>query len=140
MANRKQRPPSQPLGPEDVPVDAPDNSAPAISPHAVSRMHRAEDDEAARIESPEFSDRQSIAHDDRRSQERWIPGSPGSEHRTDSSRGLDSAGTRNREPNPSHEPSHAAAPPGRGQGELRDQPRSTGEARQPGADDPRFDE
>lgn len=78
MAIRKPTSP-EPVGPEGVPVDTPDNSAPAISPQAVSRMHRAEDDTEARAGSPEFSDRQSIAHDDRRSQERWIPGSHGDE-------------------------------------------------------------
>ena len=51
-------------------------------------MHRSEDDEVARDESPEFSDRQSIAHDDRRAQERWIPGAPDGSH-TDASRGRD---------------------------------------------------
>ena len=90
MATRKRTTPSQPRGPEGVPVDAPDNSGPAISPQAVSRMHRSEDDDVARDESPEFSDRQSIAHDDRRAQERWIPGAPGGSQHTDASRGLDS--------------------------------------------------
>jgi hypothetical protein len=61
-------------GPEGVPLDAPDNTAPAIGPQAVSRMHRAEDDEAARTHSPEFSDENNIAIDDRVSGERWIPG------------------------------------------------------------------
>jgi hypothetical protein len=46
----------EPLGPEGVPVDAPDNTAPAISPHAVTRMPRAEDDEETAAHSPDFSD------------------------------------------------------------------------------------
>jgi hypothetical protein len=64
----------EPLGPEGVPVDAPDNTAPAISPHAVSRMPRAEDDEIVRRNSPEFSDLNNQAIDDRVAGERWIPG------------------------------------------------------------------
>jgi hypothetical protein len=51
-------------GPEGVPVDAPDNDAPAISPHAVSRMHRAEDDREALEHSPDFSDDRSIANEE----------------------------------------------------------------------------
>ena len=46
----------EPTGPEGVPVDAPGNTAPAISPHAVSRMPRAEDDEVVKEHSPDFSD------------------------------------------------------------------------------------
>jgi hypothetical protein len=46
----------EPKGPEGVPVDAPGNTGPAISPHAVSRTHRAEDDDQAREHSPDFSD------------------------------------------------------------------------------------
>jgi hypothetical protein len=46
----------EPHGPEGVPVDAPDNTAPAISPHAVTRMPRAEDDEEVARHSPDFSD------------------------------------------------------------------------------------
>jgi hypothetical protein len=49
-----------PRGPEGVPVDAPDNDAPAISPHSVSRMHRAEDDSEAIANSPDFSDAHSL--------------------------------------------------------------------------------
>ena len=46
----------EPTGPEGVPVDAPGNTAPAIRPHAVSRMPRAEDDELVKEHSPDFSD------------------------------------------------------------------------------------
>lgn len=46
----------EPKGPEGVPVDAPGNDGPAISPHAVSRTHRAEDDDKAREHSPDFHD------------------------------------------------------------------------------------
>jgi hypothetical protein len=42
--------------PVGVPVDAPDNDGPAISPQAVSRMPRAEDDEFVRKHSRDFSD------------------------------------------------------------------------------------
>jgi hypothetical protein len=67
MANPISKPAElEPRGPEDVPVDAPDNDAPAISPHTVSRMHRAEDDRAAFENSPEYSDRRSEANDDRK--------------------------------------------------------------------------
>ena len=64
----------EPAGPEGVPVDAPDNTAPAISPHVVSRMPRSEDDAKTREHSPEFSDDQNIAIDDRVAGEAWIPG------------------------------------------------------------------
>ena len=53
----------KPLGPEGVPVDAPGNVGPAISPHAVSRMHRAEDDEQVREHSPDFSDEATVPDD-----------------------------------------------------------------------------
>ena len=46
----------EPTGPEGVPVDAPGNTGPAISPHAVSRMSRAEDDEQVKRHSPDFTD------------------------------------------------------------------------------------
>ncbi len=66
MANPIKRPAElDPRGPEGVPVDAPDNDAPAISPHAVSRMSRAEDDITAFENSPEYSDKRSEANDDR---------------------------------------------------------------------------
>jgi hypothetical protein len=64
MATHKRTPEEQtPLGPEGVPVDAPDNDAPAISPHAVSRVHRAEDDPKAFEHSPDFSDDRTVADD-----------------------------------------------------------------------------
>ena len=132
----------EPRGTEGVPVDAPDNDAPAISPQAVSRMHRSEGDLEAFAGSPEYSDRRNIANEDRREQERWLPGSPGSGNDADASRGLDAPDTKSREPNPSHHTGKdaASAPRGRGDGELQEQPGSTGEARQPGADNPKFDE
>lgn len=46
-------------GPEGVPVDAPDNDAPAISPIATSRMPRAEDDKIVFENSPEFNDKRT---------------------------------------------------------------------------------
>lgn len=132
----------EPRGPEGVPVDAPDNDAPALSPHAVSRMHRSENDRDAFSHSPEYSDQRNIANEDRREQERWVPGSPGSGQRDDASRGLDAPDTKNREPNPSHVTGKrdSDAPRGRGDGELMEQPSSTAEARQRGADTPKFDE
>jgi len=58
-------------------IDAPDNTAPPISPQAPSSMPRSEDDRMVRERSPEFSDRNEIAIDDRRDAERWIPGVAG---------------------------------------------------------------
>lgn len=143
MSNPIRRPEElDPRGPEGVPVDAPDNDAPALSPHAVSRMHRSEDDDVAFAHSPEYSDERTIANEDRREQERWLPGSPGSGQRDDASRGLDAPDTKNREVNPSHHTAKRDSDPprGRGDGELMEQPSTTGEARQPGADSPKFDE
>ena len=122
-------------------MDAPGNEAPALSPHAVSRMHRAENDDEAIAHSPEFSDERTVANEDRREQERWRPGAPGSGRRDDASRGLDATATKKGDPNPSHHTTpRADAPHGRGDGELMEQPSSTAEARQPGADSPKFDE
>jgi hypothetical protein len=143
MSNPIKRPEElEPRGPEGVPVDAPDNDAPALSPHAVSRMHRAEDDEEAFAHSPEYSDTHNVANDDRREQERWLPGAPGSGREHDASRGLDAPDTKRRDANPSHQTGKrdSDAPRGWGEGELMDQPSSTGEARQRGADTPKFDE
>ncbi|HUE88112.1 MAG TPA: hypothetical protein VMO26_18725 [Vicinamibacterales bacterium] len=139
MSNPK-RPPL-PRGPEGVPVDAPDNDAPAVSPHAVSRMHRAENDREAIEHSPEFSDRHNITNEDRREQERWLPGSPGSGRPDDASRGLDGEDTKRGEINPSHDTHKAPEerPRGVGDGELMEQPDSESEAREPGADTPQFD-
>lgn len=140
MSNQK--PTTKPQGPEGVPVDAPDNDAPAISPHAVSRMHRAEDDRDAIENSPEFSDKGTIANDDRREQEGWLPGSPGSGQRDDASRGLDAEDPKQGRANPSHGTHKRAeeTPRGRGDGELMEQPDSQAEARTPGADTSKFDE
>jgi hypothetical protein len=105
-------------------------------------MHRAEDDREAFANSPEYSDERTVANEDRREQERWLPGSPGSGRRDDASRGLDAPDTRPREANPGH---HTAKPDterprGRGDSELMDQPGSTAAARQPGVDSPKSDE
>lgn len=130
-----------PRGPEGVPVDAPDSDAPAISPHAVSRMHRSEDDRVATEGSPEYNDTRHVAHEGHH-EERWLPGSPGSGQRDDASRGLDSTDTKNGEANPGHHTHKDVhdAPRGRGEGELMEQPASEQEAREPGADSPKFDE
>ena len=143
MSNPSKRPAElEPRGPEGVPVDAPGNEGPALSPHAVSRMHRSEDDGAAFAHSPEYSDHRSVANEDRRGQEQWTPGAPGSGKRDDASRGLDAPETRKREPNPSHDTAKrdTDAPRGLGDGEIMEQPSSTSEARQPGADSPKHDE
>ena len=143
MANPIRRPEElDPRGPEGVPIDAPDNSAPALSPHAVSRMHRSEDDRSALEHSPEYSDHRNEAIEDRRPQERWLPGAPGSGARDDASRGMDAPDPKAGATNPSHGTGKDAneSPRGRGDGELQQQPGSVGEARQPGADNPKFDE
>jgi hypothetical protein len=143
MSNPIKRPAElEPRGPEGVPVDAPDNEGPALSPHAVSRMHRAEDDDEAFAHSPEYSDTRTVANEDRREQERWVPGAPGSGARDDATRGLDAPDTKDRRPNPGHATAKrdTDAPRGRGDGELMEQPSSTAEARQQGADSPKFDE
>lgn len=80
MSNPIKRPAElEPRGPEGVPVDAPDNDAPALSPLAVSRMHRGEDDDEAFAHSPEYTDDRSVA-EDRRDHERhpdqWDPATP----------------------------------------------------------------
>jgi hypothetical protein len=140
MANPIRRPAElDPRGPEGVPIDAPDNSAPAISPHTVSRMHRAEDDRHAHEHSPEYSDHRNEQNEDRRPQERWLPGAPGSGSSTDASHGLDSENTKGGRINPSHDThKDASTPPrGRGDGELQEQPHSTAEAQQPGVQTPR---
>jgi hypothetical protein len=105
-------------------------------------MHRSEDDREAFAHSPEYSDHRSVANEDRRSQERWTPGAPGSGERDDASRGLDAPDTKNRDANPSHGTGKrdTDTPRGRGDGELMEQPGSTSEARQPGADSPKVDE
>jgi hypothetical protein len=142
MSKDKRKVELSPRGPEGVPVDAPDNDAPAVSPHAVSRMHRAEADREAFEGSPEYNDQRTVANDDRHEQERWVPGSPGSGRRDDASRGLDTPETKAGDPNPGHHTGKAdtAAPRGRGDGELMEQPASTREARNPGADRPRSNE
>jgi hypothetical protein len=119
-------------------VDAPGNEGPALSPHAVSRMHRAEDDAQAIAGSPEYNDYRAVANDAEGEKTHWTPGSPGSGLRDDASRGLDSANTKNGDPNPSHHTAKrdSEAPRGRGDGELMEQPGSTSEAHQPGADTP----
>ena len=107
-----------PRGPEGVPVDAPDNDAPAVSPHSVSRLHRAEDDRKAIENSPDFSDAYRQSSDDR------------------------APHTKPRRQNPGHDTAkEAGAPPkGGGDGELQEQPATQSEARQRGADNPKVDE
>ena len=136
MSHPKSSSQSEPRGPEGVPVDAPGNDAPAISPHAVSRMHRAEDDREAIENSPEFTDQQAIANDNGHDSERWVPGSPGNGERDDASRGLDVQDPKKGKVNPSHDTHKAAetAPRGRGDGEIMEQPSSESEARDPGAE------
>jgi hypothetical protein len=130
----KKQPTSVPRGPEGVPVDAPDNDAPALSPHAVSRMPRAEDDAEVFANSPEFTDQPALPTDRGREPQQWVSGSPGSGQRDDASRGLDGDDPRHGEANPSHDTRKApeTAPRGRGDSELMDQPDSTSEAREPG--------
>jgi hypothetical protein len=74
--------------------------------------------------------------------ERWTPGAPGSGKGDDASRGLDRPDDKRGDDNPSHGTSKDPSDPprGRADGELQEQPSSIGEARQPGADNPKFDE
>jgi len=132
----KKQPPSQPHGPEGVPVDAPDNDAPALSPHAVSRMHRAEDDAEVFAHSPEFTDQPAPSPDRGREPQQWASESRGRGQRDEASRDLDADDPKQGEANPSHDTRKApdAAPRGRGDSELMDQPDSASEAREPGAD------
>jgi hypothetical protein len=117
-----------------VPVDAPDNEAPAISPHAVSRMHRAEDDRIAIENSPEFTDQPVIVRN--RGHEPAPPASvpSGTSTGTVANHGRDDEDPKNGEPNPSHgtRKSPDEPPRGLGDGELMEQPDSAAEARKPG--------
>ncbi len=91
-----------PRGPEGVPVDAPDNDAPAISPHAVSRMHRAEDDPIAVENSPEFTDQPVIVRDRGHDPVRPASVLSGTGTGTVAKHGLADEDPKNGEPNPSH--------------------------------------
>jgi hypothetical protein len=104
-------------------------------------MHRAEDDSETLAQSPDFSDHRAIARDEDRELKRWLPGTPEDSQRDAASRGLDAANTTNRDVNPGHHPRKrdTDAPRGLGDGELMEQPASTAEARQPGADTPEPD-
>lgn len=136
------QPTPQPRGPEGVPLDAPGNDAPAISPHAVSRMPRAEDDPEVLEHSVDFSDERAVAHD--QAQAAATPG-PASSPRAAAGQpddGLESQDPKNGKRNPSHDThkSPEKRPRGAGDGELMEQPDSQSEAREPGADDSKFDE
>lgn len=138
----KKKPTAQPRGPGGVPVDAPGNDAPAISPPAVSRMHRAEDDPEAAAQSPEFTDQPAVAQEGRPESQHWVPGSPGSGQRDDASRGLDGDDPKRGQINPSHDTHKAPEEPPRGRydGERMEQPDSQAEAREPGPDPSKFDD
>jgi len=111
-------------------------------------MPRAEDDAFTANHGPEFNDPRSEINNDRQqtmtanNSEHWVPGAPGSGQPDDASRGLDGPDHERQKANPSHGTAKdAGAPPkGAGDGELQEQPGSTSEARQPGADNPKFDE
>ena len=138
MSNQKRTP--QPRGPEGVPVDAPGNDAPAISPHAVSRMHRAENDREVIERSLDFTDNHAGAHDDGAGAEAG-PKADRPAGSGDADRGLESQAPKSGKPNPSHDThkSPDARPRGAGDGELMEQPDSESEAREPGADRPGSD-
>lgn len=140
-----------PRGPEGVPVDAPGNTAPAISPHAVSRMSRAEDDDQTQAHSPEFTDQVPVQPSASAPSagstaaapapgpgQRWAHGAPGSGGPDDPTRGLDAAEMPRPEQNPAHDTAKDPSSPPRSayDGELREQPGSERAARQPGPDDP----
>ncbi len=140
MSNQKRTP--QPRGPEGVPVDAPGNDAPAISPHAVSRMPRAENDREVIEHSLDFTDDDAVAHDDGAGAEAAGSEGDSAAGSSDADGGLESQDPKNGKPNPSHgtHKSPEAHPRGAGDGELMEQPGSQSEAREPGADGSKFDE
>lgn len=134
-------------GAEGVPLDAPDNDAPAISPQAVSSTHRAEDDAAARAGSPDFSETPAGGAGPalRQPSTRATGSERGSTSASDSNSSAvkDSLASQesakaSRDANPGHgtrkEPT--VAPRGAGDGELQEQPGSITEARQLGPDVP----
>ena len=83
----------------------------------------------------------SAGASERRDGEEWKHGAPGSGRSDDPARGLDHPDDKGGRANPGHgAPDRPHAPKGRGDGELKEQPSSTSEARDPGADSPRFDE
>jgi hypothetical protein len=124
-----------PRGAEGVPVDAPDNEAPAISPQAVSRMHRAEDDRIAIENSPEFTDQPLTVRDRHHDPAPAAAVPSGIGPGTVAYHARDDEDPKNGEPNPSHRArkSPDEPPRGLGDGELMEQPDSAAEARNPGA-------
>ncbi len=123
-----------PRGPEGVPVDAPGNDAPAISPHAVSRMHRAEDDPTAIENSPEFTDQPAVVHPSGHDTKQSDSGAPASDG-DNARRVLPAEDPKNGRANPSHDThkSPEEPPRGLGDGELMEQPDSVAKAQEPGA-------
>jgi hypothetical protein len=117
-----------------MPVDAPGNDAPAISPHAVSRMHRGEDDGVAMENSPEFTDQPAVVHDRGYAAEPAVSESSPSGARQTAGRALSDKDPKNGDANPSHGTHKAPeqAPRGLGDGELMEQPDSIAEAQEPG--------
>ena len=113
-------------------MDAPGNEAPAISPHAVSRMHRAEDDAVARNDSPEFTDQPAVVHDRGHVPERAPSESSGGS--SEAVEALADDDPKNGQANPSHgtHKSPETPPRGLGDSELMEQPDSATEAREPG--------
>lgn len=142
--SKQPKPTPQPRGPEGVPVDAPGNDAPAISPPAVSRMPRAEDDHEVLEHSVDFSDERAVAHDQAQAAATPRPASSPRAAAGQPDDGLESQNPKNgkRKRNPSHDTqkSPEERPRGAGDGELMEQPDSQSEARAPGADDSKFDE
>jgi hypothetical protein len=71
----------------------------------------------------------------------WTKNAPGSQKRDDPARGLDTPDRKKPVENPAHGTHKDMNDAARDEGEpeLQDQPASQSEARDPGADDPRFD-
>jgi hypothetical protein len=115
-------------------VDAPGNDAPAISPHAVSRMHRGEDDGIARENSAEFTDQPAVVHDRGYVAEPAVSESSPGGARQPAGGALSDKDPKNGDANPSHgtHKSPEQAPRGLGDGELMEQPDSIAEAQEPG--------
>lgn len=105
----------------------------------MSRMHRAEDDAEAARHSP-FSDEHSVAQQGAGGGDTASSHSDDAGPRDHSDRALDRQDAGLRPPNPSHDTrKRAGDPDGLGDGELMEQPESTSEARDPGADSPPLD-
>jgi len=95
-------------------------------------MHRAEDDDAAREDSPEFTDQPAVVHDRGHDPERPVSESSGGG--SGALEALADDDPKNGQANPSHgtHKSPEEPPRGLGDGEMMEQPDSATEAQKPG--------